>query len=142
MRGTLRLAGWSAAWKDIFAKVGTLTDQELEALAGELWRAHQYGEGDPDRVVLYVGLRATRPDGSCAFDRAYLMDEAGNAERTAMGALVSLPATFAVDDLRAGKTAPGVHGAPGDLATITRWFDGLAKDGARVRTVEASDHPA
>lgn len=143
VRGTLRLGGWSQAWKDIFARVGSLTDPELAALAEELWNAHQYaGEGDPDRVVLYVGLRATRADGICAFDRAYVMDEAGTAERTAMGALVSLPATFAVDDLRAGKTPAGVHGAPNDPATIARWFDSLAKDGARVRTVEAGDRAA
>ncbi len=138
VRGTLRLAGWSAAWKDIFAKVGTLTDQELEALAGELWREHQYRDGEADRVVLYVGLRATRPDGSSAFDRAYLMDEAGTAARSAMGALVSLPATFAVDDVRAGRMAAGVHGAPSDRTTIARWFHGLAKDGAAVRTIDAS----
>lgn len=137
VRGTLRLGGWSAAWRDIFAKVGGLSDEALAALADELWRAHQYGEGEPDRVVLYVGLSATRPDGSTAFDRAYAMDEAGNAERTAMGALVSLPATFAVDDLRAGRTAPGVHGAPSDAATIARWFEALARDGARVRVVDA-----
>ena len=136
VRGTLRLGGWSAAWKDIFAKVGGLTDVELEALADALWREHQYAAGEPDRVVLYVGLRATRPDGTCAFDRAYVMDEAGTAEHSAMGALVSLPATFAVDDLRAGKTPPGVHGAPSDPATIARWFDALAAVGPRVRTVE------
>lgn len=138
VRGTLRLAGWSAAWQHIFAKVGTLTDQELESLADELWRAHQYQEGEADRVVLYVGLFATRPDGGTAFDRAYLMDEAGSAERSAMGTLVSLPATFAVDDLRAGATQPGVHGAPSDAATIARWFGALAKVGPALRTVEAA----
>lgn len=137
VRGTLRLAGWSAAWRDIFATVGGLTDAQLEQLADRLWSQHQYGAAEPDRVVLYVGLSATRPDGSRAFDRAYVMDEAGNAERSAMGALVSLPATFAVDDVRAGRTAPGVHGAPSDAATIARWFDSLATVGARVRSVDA-----
>ena len=57
-------------------------------------------------------------------------------------ALVSLPATFAVDDLRAGKTPPGVHGAPSDPATIARWFHSLAKDGARVNTIEAGERAA
>lgn len=135
VRGTLRLGGWSAAWQDIFAKVGTLSDAELAALADELWRAHQYGEGEPDRVVLYVGLKATRTDGTVVFDRASVMDEAGNAERTAMGALVSLPATFAVDDVRAGRMGAGVHGAPSDAGTIARWFGALAEGGVRVREV-------
>lgn len=138
VRGTLRLGGWSAAWREIFAKVGGLSDAELVALAEELWSKHQYAEGEPDRVVLYVGLRATLADGSVAFDRAYVMDEAGTKEHSAMGALVSLPATFAVDDLRAGKTSPGVHGAPSDRATIARWFKALAGIGAAVRTVEGS----
>ena len=148
VRGTLRLGGWSAAWRDIFAKVGGLSDAELGALADLLWSKHQYAEGEPDRVVLYVGLRATRTggtvadgtvaDGTVAFDRAYVMDEAGTKEHSAMGALVSLPATFAVDDLRAGKTRPGVHGAPSDPATIARWFKALRGVGAAVRTVEGS----
>ncbi|OGQ11156.1 MAG: hypothetical protein A2138_26310 [Deltaproteobacteria bacterium RBG_16_71_12] len=135
VRGTLRLAGWSAAWQEIFATVGGLTDAQLEQLADRLWREHQYAAAEPDRVVLYVGLSATRPNGSTAFDRAYVMDEAGNAERSAMGVLVSLPATFAVDDVRAGTTAPGVHGAPRDAATIARWFDSLAAGGVHVRSM-------
>ncbi|MCC7072489.1 MAG: saccharopine dehydrogenase NADP-binding domain-containing protein [Deltaproteobacteria bacterium] len=139
VRGTLRLGGWSLAWQDIFAKVGALSDAELATLADELWRAHQYGEGEPDRVVLYVGLRATRHDGSVVFDRASVMDEAGTTERSAMGALVSLPATFAVDDVRAGRVGAGVHGAPSDAATIARWFAALAGSsadgGMRVREI-------
>ncbi len=137
VRGTLRLAGWSAAWQDIFAKVGALSDVELAALADELWRAHQYAPGEPDRVVLYVGLRATSTSGAVVFDRASVMDEAGSATESAMGALVSLPATFAVDDVRAGRVRAGVHGAPSDAGTIARWFGALAEGGMRVREVGA-----
>ena len=132
VRGTLRLAGWSTAWRDIFARVGDLGDAELAALADELWKAHSYAAGEPDRVVLYVGLRAVDAAGDPVFDRAWVLDEAGNAERSAMGYLVSIPASFAVDDVRAGRVAAGVHGAPHDGPTIDRWFAAMQPDGITV----------
>lgn len=129
VRGTLRLAGWSAAWKDIFARVGTLSDAELAKLADELWQAHSYKDGEPDRVVLYVGLRAVDAVGKVVFDDAWILDEAGDAARSAMGYLVSIPASFGVDDVRAGHAKPGVHGAPHDAPTIDRWFAAMKHDG-------------
>jgi saccharopine dehydrogenase-like NADP-dependent oxidoreductase/alanine dehydrogenase len=132
VRGTLRLSGWSAAWKDIFAQVGQLSDADLAKLADDLWKAHSYADGEPDRVVLYVGLRAVDAAGQVVFDDAYVLDEAGNDQRSAMGYLVSIPASFAVDDVVAGRAPMGVLGAPHDDATITRWFEAMAKDGIRV----------
>jgi saccharopine dehydrogenase (NADP+, L-glutamate forming) len=132
VRGTLRLSGWSAAWKDIFGKVGTLPDVDLAKLADDLWKAHAYDDGEPDRVVLYVGLSAKDASGQVVFDDAWILDEAGNAERSAMGYLVSIPASFGVDDVVAGKAKPGVHGAPHDPETITRWFDAMKRDGIHV----------
>jgi saccharopine dehydrogenase-like NADP-dependent oxidoreductase/alanine dehydrogenase len=129
VRGTLRLGGWSAAWKDIFSKVGTLSDAELAKLADDLWKAHSYADGEPDRVVLYVGLRAVDGAGRVVFDDAWILDEAGNDERSAMGYLVSIPASFGVFDVVAGKAQAGVHGAPHDAATIDRWFDLMKRDG-------------
>ena len=128
VRGTLRLGGWSAAWKDIFAKVATLSDAELAKLADDLWKAHSYKDGEPDRVVLYVGLRAVDGAGKIVFDDAWILDESGNEERSAMGYLVSIPASFGVDDVVAGNAKPGVHGAPHDAATIDRWFDAMKRD--------------
>jgi saccharopine dehydrogenase-like NADP-dependent oxidoreductase len=132
VRGTLRLAGWSTAWQDVFARVGALSDAELATLADDLWRAHSYAPGEPDRVVLYVGLRAVDDGGATVFDRAWVLDEAGNAERSAMGYLVSVPASFAVDDVRAGRVAAGVHGAPHDGPTIDRWFAAMQQEGITV----------
>jgi saccharopine dehydrogenase (NADP+, L-glutamate forming) len=129
VRGTLRLAGWSLAWKDIFARVGTLSDAELAKLADELWQAHSYKDGEPDRVVLYVGLRAVDAAGKVVFDDAWILDEAGTAARSTMGYLVSIPASFGVDDVRAGRVAAGVHGAPHDAPTIDRWFAAMQQDG-------------
>jgi saccharopine dehydrogenase (NADP+, L-glutamate forming) len=132
VRGTLRLGGWSSAWKDIFAQVGTLSDVDLAKLADDLWKAHSYGADEPDRVVLYVGLRAVDAAGHVVFDDAWILDEAGNRERSAMGYLVSIPASFGVDDVVAGKARAGVHGAPHDAATIERWFDAMKRDGIMV----------
>jgi saccharopine dehydrogenase (NADP+, L-glutamate forming) len=132
VRGTLRLSGWSHAWTDIFAKVGTLSDVELAKLADDLWKAHAYDDGEADRVVLYVGLSAKDATGRVVFDDAWILDEAGNAERSAMGYLVSIPASFAVDDVVGGKARPGVHGAPHEPATIERWFAAMKNDGIHV----------
>jgi saccharopine dehydrogenase (NADP+, L-glutamate forming) len=129
VRGTLRLSGWSHAWNDIFGQVGTLTDTALAALADRLWQQHSYGDDEADRVVLYVGLRATDATGRVVFDDAWIVDEAGDRERSAMGYLVSIPASFAVDDVVAGLVSPGVHGAPHEPATIDRWFNAMTSDG-------------
>ena len=62
IRGSLRLPGWSHAWKDIFILVesaeGADGDAELAANSDELWQRYAFKEGERDRVVLYVELLA------------------------------------------------------------------------------------
>ena len=134
--------GWSAAWKDIFAKVGTLTDRGASSAGRPAVARAPVREGDPDRGALRRPARDPRGWLSTAFDRAYVMDEAAppSARRWVRS---RLPARHLRGRRPArGQDPPGVHGAPSDPATIARWFHSLAKDGARVNTIEAGERAA
>jgi saccharopine dehydrogenase (NADP+, L-glutamate forming) len=131
VRGTLRLEGWSEAWADIFRTVEDLpTGAEGEAvlrdLSERLWQEHAYDPGEPDRVVLCVGLEATR-DGAPVWHRTYVMDARGDESGTAMGRLVSHMVAQAVRSVAAGEIAPGVSAAPSDPALVERWMDEVAR---------------
>jgi hypothetical protein len=94
VRGTIRLNGWADAWAPVFAEIETLEgpagDARLAEMAEGFWQAHAYDEGEPDRVVLFVSLKADR-DGAPVFHRTWAMDAWGDARGTAMGRLVSGP---------------------------------------------------
>ena len=63
------------------------------------------------------------------------MDAWGDERGTAMGRLVSVPVSMAVQSVLAGDIPSGVHAAPHDSALVTRWLDqvaGLAQYMARV----------
>ena len=137
VRGTLRPAGWRAAWRDVFAHVESDSDVELAATADRLWKKHAYQDGEADRVVLAVSLVAKCTTGEVVFSRSYVVDECGTRDRSAMGLLVSLPATFAIDWILEGKAPVGVGGAPRDAATIDDWFLRLAREGVLLRTLES-----
>jgi saccharopine dehydrogenase-like NADP-dependent oxidoreductase len=135
VRGTLRLEGWSAAWADLFAELegleGAAGEERLQALGAELWRAHRYAPGEPDRVVLCVELEAM--DGEdCAWHGGLCLDARGNATGSAMGRLVSHPVSLAVDSVLAGELPTGVSTAPAEPALIRRWFEALAGLGDSV----------
>lgn len=126
VRGTLRLEGWSEAWADIFRTVedlpeGAEGEAVLRDLSERLWQEHAYDPGEPDRVVLCVGLEATR-DGAPVWHRTYVMDAWGDETGTAMGRLVSHMVAQAVRSVAAGEIAPGVSAAPSDPALVERWM--------------------
>ena len=126
VRGTLRLEGWSEAWADIFRTVedlpaGAEGEAVLHDLSERLWQEHAYDPGEPDRVVLCVGLEATR-DGAPVWHRTYVMDAWGDETGTAMGRLVSHMVAQAVRSVAAGEIAPGVSAAPSDPALVERWM--------------------
>ena len=89
VRGTLRLNGWSEAWRDIFAMVenttGAAGQQRLVALSEELWRQHQYAEKEPDRVVLSVKLSVRDKNGKEVWNRQYLLDSTGDERGVSHG---------------------------------------------------------
>ncbi|MCB6179481.1 saccharopine dehydrogenase NADP-binding domain-containing protein [Rhodobacter sp. Har01] len=129
VRGTIRLKGWAQAWDGIFRTVESLegapaaeVDAQLNALAAELLKENSYAPGEPDRVVLFVSLKAER-DGRPVFHETWAMDAWGDARGSAMGRLVSVPVSMAVEAVLNREIPAGVHSAPHDPRLVTRWLD-------------------
>ena len=137
VRGTLRLNGWADAWSDIFAEVGTASDARLTEIAEQLLAENAYDEGEPDRVVLCVGLKADK-DGRAVWDKTYVMDAWGDARGTAMARLVSIPVSLAIEAVINREIPLGVSAAPSDPKLLDRWLseiDRLAQHMQIVTTV-------
>lgn len=145
VRGTIRLNGWATAWDGIFRTIEGLegkpaaeVDATLTALANDLLKENSYAEGEPDRVVLFVSLKAER-EGKTVFHETWAMDAWGDARGSAMSRLVSIPVSLGIEALAAGEIAAGVHPAPHDTALIARW---LAEVGSLAQYLERVDHLA
>ena len=142
VRGTLRLNGWSEAWKDIFQEIETLEgesgDKRLEQMSDELWRTQAYDEGEPDRVVLCVELEVKKDD-KPVWHQSCTIDALGNDAGTAMARLVSLTVSLAVEAVAAGKIKPGVSAAPTDPDVVQAWFATLAVLGEHVERIDHLD---
>lgn len=125
VRGTLRLNGWSEAWKPIFAEIetleGTAGDSRLKEMSDQFWQENAYDEGEPDRVVLCVDLRAENA-GEPVWHKSYVMDAWGDARGTAMARLVSIPVSLAVDSVLTREIAAGVSAAPHDPKLVARYL--------------------
>lgn len=142
VRGTLRLGGWAEAWADIFREVDSLSGAEGEArlreLSDQLWAEHAYDPGEPDRVVLCVGLAAER-DGQTAYHKTYALDAFGTGDGTAMAQLVSVPLSLAVEAVLAGEIGAGVSAAPSGPELVARWLDCV---GGIAQHLDVVDHLA
>ncbi len=125
VRGTLRLKGWAKAWTPVFREIETLSgpsgDARLAEMAAEFLKENSYAPGEPDRVILFVSLKAER-DGSPLFHETWAMDAWGDERGTAMARLVSTPVSFAVESVQRGEIVPGVHGAPHDPHVFENWL--------------------
>lgn len=128
VRGTIRLNGWAEAWEPVFRAVEKLegasaaeVDATLGAMAAELLKENRYAEGEADRVVLFVSLKAER-DGRPVFHETWAMDAWGDMRGTAMGRLVSVPVSLAVESVLAREIPAGVHAAPHDPRLIDKWL--------------------
>lgn len=135
VRGTLRLNGWADAWADIFAEVGSASDQRLAEMADALLAENSYAPGEPDRVVLCVALKAER-DGAPVWHREWVMDAWGDERSSAMARLVSVPVSLAVEAVLAREIAPGVSAAPSDPRLVNRWMDEVDVLAQRLRLVD------
>lgn len=129
VRGTIRLNGWAEAWTPIFREIEGLEgkpaaeiDAALTARANALLKDNSYAEGEPDRVVLFVSLKAER-DGKPTFHETWAMDAWGDARGTAMSRLVSIPVSLAIESVLSREIPAGVHAAPHDPRLIARWMD-------------------
>ena len=133
VRGTMRLNGWADAWSDVFTEIETLEepsgDARLKEMSDQFWTDNAYDEGEPDRVVLSVALKAEK-DGAAVWHQTYVMDAWGDENGTAMARLVSIPLSLAVEAVIAGKINAGVSAATSDTALLPAWLkeiDGLAQ---------------
>jgi saccharopine dehydrogenase (NADP+, L-glutamate forming) len=131
VRGTIRLGGWKQAWAPIFAQIPTASNEKIEAMGSELWSQHAYAEGEQDRVVLYVNLAAQK-DGKNTFDQTFFIDDSGSGRDTSMAKLVSWSAAFAIEALTAGRTKPGVTGAPHEPSEMNLWLKNLRSAGVQI----------
>lgn len=140
VRGTLRLGGWAEAWKDVFKEVETLTgpegDARLKEMSDQFWAENAYDEGEPDRVILCVGLTAEK-DGKEVWHKTYVMDAWGDERGTAMARLVSVTVALAVESVIAGRIEPGVHAAPSAPELVADW---MAEIGKLAQHLEIVDH--
>ena len=128
VRGTLRLNGWTVAWKEIFSMLekqdGNLEDQ-IQQKSDELWNNYRYHKDEEDRVVLWVNLEAEK-DNKKIFSSTYQLDEKGSGENTAMAKLVSITLSAAVDLMLEDKIKPGVQAAPSHKNNIDYFFKVLS----------------
>jgi len=140
VRGTLRLNGWAEAWNPVFEELETLSgpegDERIREMSNQFWEENAYDEGEPDRVVLCVSLKAEKK-GQRFWHKTYVMDAWGDRRGTAMARLVSYPVSFAVDAIMAGALEPGVQAAPSNLALATTWMD---KIGDLSQYLQIVDH--
>jgi len=139
VRGTLRLNGWTEAWKDIFAEIETHDGPESEArlkhLSDQLWAQNAYDDGEPDRVVLFVRLGAER-DGRPVYDKTWALDAFGDARGTAMARLVSVTVALAVEAVLAREIAAGVCAAPDDPTLVARWLEVIDMQAQHLQLVD------
>ena len=133
VRGTIRLNGWAEAWGDVFATVQALegapateVDARLTEMANGFLKDNSYAPEEPDRVVLFVSLRAER-NGAPVFHETWAMDAWGDARGSAMARLVSIPVSLGVEAVLARAVPVGVHPAPHDAALIASWLDEVAR---------------
>ncbi|WP_298567462.1 saccharopine dehydrogenase family protein [uncultured Aliiroseovarius sp.] len=139
VRGTLRLNGWTEAWKDVFAEVETLEgaagDARLKEMSDQFWDENSYDEGEPDRVIMCVALKAEK-DGAEVYHKTYVMDAWGDDRGTAMARLVSTPVSLAVEMIRDGKAPAGVSAATSDPEMIEAWMGHVKELAQHVEVVE------
>lgn len=125
VRGTIRLKGWAEAWASVFEEVEKLEGPDGEARLRELseifWREHAYADDEPDRVVLFVALKAER-DGQPVWHKEWVLDAWGDERGTAMARLVSNPVAMAVKAVLAGRIGPGVQSAPKQPDLVGEWL--------------------
>ncbi len=139
VRGTLRLNGWAEAWKDVFAEIETLEGPSGEArlieMSDQFWAENAYGENEPDRVVLFVSLKAEK-NGQTIWHKTYAMDAQGDIRGTAMARLVSVPVSLTVEAVLNREIPAGVTAAPHDPKLVARFLSEIDKLAQYLQVVD------
>ena len=140
VRGTIRLEGWQEAWTPVFEEIeslhGEAGETRLREMADGFWAQNAYEEGEPDRVVLFVALKAER-GGETVWNKEWVLDAHGTEGGSAMAQLVSMPVAMAVEATLAGRIPPGVHAAPEDPEIVADW---LKQIGQLAQHMDRVDH--
>ncbi len=135
VRGTLRLNGWADAWSDVFTEIETASDARLKEMSDQFWADNAYGEDDPDRVIMCVGLKA-EANGTPVYHKTYVMDAYGDARGTAMARLVSVPVSLAVEAVLDRQIPAGVSAAPSDSKLVQGWLSEVDRLAQHLLVVE------
>lgn len=135
VRGTLRLAGWREAWRDVFYAIESRDDAGLAELARDLAARYPTSDDERDRVVLATELSVIEGDRVVWAGRAKV-DAAGDGHESAMARYVSLPLACGVIDMLDGRMSAGLHRAAEDRATQRRWLERLLNWGLRFSVGE------
>ena len=138
VRGTLRLDGWKDAWKDIFSMLENQTaaiENDINKKSEELLLENKYQPQEEDRVVLSVKLQGFENKNKI-FNRSYFLDEKGSGENTAMGKLVSITLSAAIDLMLEDRIKPGVKTAPHDNENIMYFFKILKENNINIQKNE------
>ena len=134
VRGTLRLNGWTKAWKEIFDLLESQPN-DLESLiikkSNDLWEKYKYKEDEEDRVVLWVNLEAEK-EGKKIWSGTYHLDEKGFGENTAMAKLVSITLSAAIDLMVEKQINSGVQAAPSNRDIINYFFKILSEYSIKI----------
>ena len=142
VRGTLRLNGWAHAWREVFQTIEELEQAEpahaeasLKAMSDAFWSENAYDDGEPDRVVLCVALKADL-NGTPVYHKTYALDAWGSDGITAMARLVSVPVSLAVEVVIQGEFLPGVHAAPSNPELVARWLQEVSHLAQHLQLVD------
>ncbi|MCA1675917.1 MAG: saccharopine dehydrogenase, partial [Actinobacteria bacterium] len=131
VRGTLRVHGWSDAWKPVFAELTNGDEARISELAEDLAERYPATSSDHDRVVMSVRL-ALHTDTAETWRGEYLLDVMGNETERATSRLVSVALACAILEVVAGRVTPGLHQATNDPCAVQRWLTFLAGHGIRA----------
>ncbi|WBU60059.1 saccharopine dehydrogenase C-terminal domain-containing protein [Paracoccus albus] len=135
-RGAIRLKGWDEGWADVFASIReTGKDADaLSSLSDELWEEHPYVEGEADRAVLSVSLRA-EAGGETRWHKEWVMDATGGRNGSARYRLNSLMMALAAEALATGRIQPGLHIGVTDPDLIANWLIDVTHEASHSRRI-------
>ena len=104
-------------------------------MSDQFWADNAYDDGEPDRVVLCVGLTAEK-GGVPVWHKTYVMDAWGDERGTAMARLVSIPVSLAVEAVMNRAIAAGVHAAPSDPKLVSGWMNEIDRLAQHLQIVD------
>ena len=129
-RGTIRLNGWSIAWKDIFKMIDE--NDNMEQLSLRLWDNNQYKSDEKDRVLLYVSL-IVRDDNKDIFNKTLYIDESREVTNSSMSQCVSYTVASTIERICNTEPIFGVHRIFQDVENVSYILKNLQDLGISIK---------